>query len=196
MQGHDWCTHRLCARLPTYTFTSQHSSLLLCHAQLSIITVVPHTVPPLLAYDLHFWTCTLRCRVVSTSSPAAVVIVVVMVVMMKHCFGQGTVGGEEGADELNTLSQLETKERPANGPIAESWLTPQCMSLSLSHTQSFTDPLLCFIFFLSHPKPASFLSSHPFCHFLYASCLVYSHIPSDTPPCMCMNVQSVSRWSV
>lgn len=156
MERHDWHTHCLCsyARLPTYIFTSEH--VYLRYAQLSIIIAVPHTVQSLLAHDLRFWACAFRCHIVRISPPAAAVVVVVVMVVMKHCFGQGRrVGGEEGADELNTPSQLETKERPAKGPIAESWLTPHCMSHTHIHAQiqSLIDPLHCLIFFLSHPSP-------------------------------------------
>lgn len=36
-----------------------------------------------------------------------------------ECFGQGRRVVGNGADERNTPSQLETKERPAKGPIAQ-----------------------------------------------------------------------------
>lgn len=37
-----------------------------------------------------------------------------------ECFDQGRGVTGRGADERNTPSQLETKERPAKGPIAQS----------------------------------------------------------------------------
>lgn len=53
-----------------------------------------------------------------------------------ECFGQGKRVAGRGADEQNAPSQLETKERPAKGPIAQSWLTQQ--STSHTHTHIHT----------------------------------------------------------
>lgn len=72
-----------------------------------------------------------------------------------ECFGrERKVVGRE-ADERNAPSQLETKERPAKGPIAQTWLTLQYTSHTHTHTfihkhtQSlFIYPILCFFVLL------------------------------------------------
>ena len=102
-----------------------------------------------------------------------------------ECFGQGRRAVGRGADRQNTPSQLETKERPAKGPIAQSWLTPQCTSRTYTctlhtHTHtllqsSFIYHLPCFFsYFLLHPKSLSCLSLcfatfviSPYFHFLF-----------------------------
>lgn len=112
------------------------------------------------------------------------------------CFGQrrGLVA------ERNTPSQLETKERPAKGPIAQSWLTLLYTSHNHTnvHTQSFIYPLLCFNLFPYNPFPHfCVLLFYPLCH-VFWFCLIFyasysgcSHISSASPRWMCVSVQSV-----
>lgn len=58
-----------------------------------------------------------------------------------ECFGQWRRVAGWGADERNTPSQLETKERPAKGPIAQSWLTLQCTSHTYIHNHTHSHHL-------------------------------------------------------
>lgn len=112
-----------------------------------------------------------------------------------ECSDQGRRWWQErrGADERNTPSQLETKERPAKGPIAQSWLTP----LTHTHTHinahaltssSFIYPLLRFsLFFFGTPQ--SFLQ--PPWPFPLSVLLTFSHLLMCVlhPPCLWMYSQ-------
>lgn len=125
-----------------------------------------------------------------------------------ECFGQGRRVAGRGADRQNTPSQLETKERPAKGPKAQSCVKLQCTSHT--HTYMYTHTViiylpstLLFLSFLLHsnPFPASvvFVWSHllypNFCFYfsllLYASYFACLPVSPASPSCMCMNVQSV-----
>lgn len=97
-----------------------------------------------------------------------------------ECFGQRRRVAGRGADEWNTQSQLETKERPAKGPIAQSWLIPWCTSHTYTYTHiviiislssafsllSFTIPL-SFSFPLRHSLLCDFHFSCSLCIMLF-----------------------------
>ena len=141
-------THSLFLHLLKHTFTSKHR-VPLHHAQVSVIPgVVSHSAQSFWAEKVHwdiglpaylFTTYTLHLRRQSPLPPpaaaAAAAAAVEMVVVMKQesVLVRGRRVAGRGADKRNTPSQLETKERPAKGPIAQSWLTQQCTSHTFTH---------------------------------------------------------------
>lgn len=133
-----------------------------------------------------------------------------------ECFGQWRRVAGWGADERNTPSQLETKERPAKGPIAQSWLTLQCTSHTYIHNHTHSHHLFTLrsafsLLPFTHQPHHCFhcLSLLSLCHIpffffslssplLYASYYICLHISSVAPPWMCMKVQPVMgrTWSI
>lgn len=97
-----------------------------------------------------------------------------------ECFGQRRRVTGRGADEWNTQSQLETKERPAKGPIAQSWLTPQWTS----HTYTCVHIVIIFhpfsgfsLFSFTAHSPFLLLLSNCFILFLISSPLFIFTLP-------------------
>lgn len=112
--------------------------------------------------------------------------------MKQECFGWG----EEGAlDEWNTSSQLETKKRPAKGPIAQSWLTPPCASYSGRRAHSSSTAFILLLHLFSQPQLSPFTitslsqisSLSPVSNSAYNIIFLMSFLPA--PGRMCRNIK-------
>lgn len=83
----------------------------------------------------------------------------------------------------NTPSQLETKERAAKGPIAQSWLTAQYTTHTYTCTHTviiYLPSTLLFLSFFFFYTPIRFLCS-PFllflCLFSFPLCIIFESLP-------------------